>query len=338
MKIIHWNESRVNGRMTGIKRYEDELFLHINKYINISRLMRGESKYKDNMISSWFLKYKSYGADIVHGTTQTIAPVALFNKPKRFIVTVHDIIPLLYPSTIEDISKRIQWLLIPKALHKVDHIIAVSKFVKLQLIQHLNIPEDKITVIYEGVNHDTFKPIDRDTCCNALGYDPDLKYILSIKSTFSIKGYEPYKRYDIVERVVSEISKQRDDVVHISIGDYYIDDYKLPLIYNVANVLLYPSEHPTFEFPILEAMSCGTPVVCVNTGSNPEIVGNVGVLIDDINSTDQFVEATLKLLDKPKPNRTCINQSSKFDWSITAEETLKLYNEVVNNESICNRS
>jgi len=329
LKVTHFNESKINSRMTGIKRYEDELYNHLSEHINITRIMRGTSRYKDNMVASWLFRYKT-NTDLVHATSQTIAPVVYFRKFKRFIVTVHDVIPLFYPQTINDISKRIQWQLIPRALHKVDRIIAVSNYVKEHdLVEVIGIPEDKITVIYGGIDHDRFKPMDRDECKLCFNLDRNKKHILSIMSTFDIKGFEPYKRQDVANKVINQVYRCRDDVAVTYLGEKYIPDHLLPLFYNCFDVLLYPSEYTTFEFPVLEAMACGVPVVCLNTGSNPEIVGNSGGLVDDIDDIDQFVEATLKLLDKPKPDSKCVEQVRKFSWDKTAKQTLKLYEEML---------
>ena len=121
MKVIHWNVTRENQSITGVKRYENELFKNLEKIIKleannwkIERVQRSKNKIVGSTFVSWFLKYRCKDADIVHGTEETILPVILFKKPKKFIVTCHDCtIPLLYPSTISDVTVSYTHLTLP---------------------------------------------------------------------------------------------------------------------------------------------------------------------------------------------------------------------------------
>jgi glycosyltransferase involved in cell wall biosynthesis len=147
VKVIQWNASRKNQPMSGFKRYEDELYKNIKmqkKGIEIERVYRPDNPITGNTIASWFLTYKSVDADIVHATIQTLAPVVYIRRPKRFIVTVLDLIPLLYPSILE----KLQWIPTPRALKKVDGLIAISDFTKKELIRVLGISESKIYVVH----------------------------------------------------------------------------------------------------------------------------------------------------------------------------------------------
>ncbi|HIH96867.1 MAG TPA: glycosyltransferase family 4 protein [Thermoplasmata archaeon] len=163
MKIVHWNISKESHPMYALRKHEDKLFRHIKELRpdwDIERIWRKEGKILGSTVFSWFF-YKSNKADIAHATSQTVAPAVYFSKPKKFIVTVHDLAPLVYPSEITDVSMKIQFMLTPKALRKADRLIAISEFTKKELIRLVGIDEDKISVIHQGVDHAKYTPMDK---------------------------------------------------------------------------------------------------------------------------------------------------------------------------------
>jgi len=129
MKIIQWNTTKSGQPMSGVKRYEDELFRNLKKLLRreddckVERIQSSNNRVTGNTFLSWLLRYRCKDADIVHATEETVAPVVNFRRPKKFLVTSHGLIPISYPSTIKDITTKIQWMLIPKALAKADRIM-----------------------------------------------------------------------------------------------------------------------------------------------------------------------------------------------------------------------
>jgi len=339
VRVVQWNTSRVNSPMSGIRKYEDELYKNMVKIIReeglnveIQRIQRDKNRILGSTVASWFLKYRCDKADLVHATSQVVAPVVFIRRPKRFIVTVHDLAPLVYPFEIRDISERIQWIFTPKALKRINKIIAISNFTKNELIRLLGIDEDKITVVYQGVNHDLYKPMDKIACKRFFGLREDEKYILYVASNLY------HKRVDLAKAIFEEIRKCRDDVKLIKAGYSeklegegiismgWIREEDMPKLYNSADVYLHTSEYEGFGLPVLEAMACGVPVVVSNRASLPEIVGNAGVLIDlDDNCVQEFAENILRILDKNiKMDRKALERSMMFSWEKTARETLEV--------------
>ena len=96
MKIVHWNISKASHPVYALKKYEDELFRGLNEIAgdrhSLVRMRRPEGEVRGNTVFSWAF-YKSHDADIVHATSQTLAPAAYFKKINKFIVTVHDLAP-----------------------------------------------------------------------------------------------------------------------------------------------------------------------------------------------------------------------------------------------------
>jgi glycosyltransferase involved in cell wall biosynthesis len=339
MKIEHWNVSRETDPMSGIKRYEDDLFANIKRFypdLAIKRIWRRESRYTGSVCASWFLRPKSDGADIVHATFQTFAPVVLFKKPRKLIVTVNDLIPMIYPSTNRNISTRLQWFCTPSALKKVDHIIAISEFVKEEIIRILGIKKEKITVVYDGVDHAAYKPMNKEDCKKKFSLNPSEKHILVVASN------EEHKRMDLVAEVFNEIKKQRTDIKLIKIGygqllqgegiinPGWVKETEMPSLFNAADIFLHTAEYEGFGLPILEAMACGTLVVVSNCASIPEIVGSCGEMID-LNSescVQDFVQAVLRNIDKGT-DLQAVERSMLFQWEKTARETVNVYQKVL---------
>jgi len=339
MKIVHWCTSKVNTPLTGIRKYEEELYKNMVKIIReenldveVQRILRSESRVLGSTVFSWFYKYRCSG-DVVHATSQVLAPVVYFRKPKRFVVTVHDLAPMVYPFEIRDISEKIQWIFTPKALRSVDKIIAISEFTKEETIRLLGIDEERIKVVHQGVDHELYKPMDKERCRRFFNLDPEKKYILYVASNLC------HKRVDLAKTVFEEIRKYRDDVFMIKAGYSerlegggiinmgWIDEKDMPKLYNCADVYLHTAEYEGFGLPVLEAMACGIPVVASNKASIPEIVGDAGILVDlNEDCVKEFAESILKILDKNvKVDRKALERSMKFSWEKTARETLEVY-------------
>ncbi len=340
MLVIHWNTSKVSGKLGGIKKYEDYLYYEVKKIMeennlgSVARIQRLNNVILGSTVLSWILRYKSDKADVVHATSQVLAPAIFFRRPKVFIVTVHDIAPIIYREIINDLSLKIQWWLTPKALKKVDHIIAISNFTKNELVEVLGINEEKITVIYQGVDHSLYKPLDKNDCRKYFNLDLEKKYILVVTSRIK------YKRNDLVTKILDEIRRNRGDVFLLKVGSpiYHqgvinltnVPEKDMPKLYNAVDVLLHTSEYEGFGLPLLEAMACGVPVVAFKKASIPEVVGNAGTLIEpNDDPVQKFVEAILSVIDKSTVSRIAFERSRLFSWTRTAENTLRLYQNLI---------
>ena len=338
MKIIHWNDSKKTHTLTGIGRYEDELFNAIRalgRDFEIERIQRVENQIAGSVPVSWFLRYRRKQADIVHATAPVIAPVVYFRRPKSFVVTVHDLSPLIDPSVITDSSMKLQWMLVPNALKKVDRIIADSEFTKKEVVRLVGVSESMIDVVHLAADGSKYYYRDKSECKRRLGFDTYEKHILVVASNLR------RKRMDLIKKVFDEVRKRREDVKLVKAGyaetlsgDYiintgWIPEDEMPILYNCADVFLCTSEYEGFCLPILEAMSCGVPVVTSNKASIPEIVGSYTTMID-LDSDDvvgQFAEKILSCIDKGKDEKA-IEQSRNFSWEKTAKETLRVYEKV----------
>jgi glycosyltransferase involved in cell wall biosynthesis len=338
MRVLHWNISKKNQPISGVKRYEDELFNTIHKIFpsdGIQRIQRSDNIILGSTFLSWFYRYTIKDSDIVHATFQTIAPVAFFRKPKKFIVTVLDITPIVYPETQTDISTKIQWLLAPRAFKLTDQIITISAFTKKELIRLWGFEENKIKVIYLGVDHSRYHPMNRARCKIKFGLTTQEKYILVVASNL------PHKRMDITKEVFDRVKKECPGIklLKVGYGDVlqgdgiinmgWVKEEDMPSLYNAADIFLHTAEYEGFGLPVLEAMACGVPVVASNSASLPEIVGNYGELVN-LSTPEYIVNFSTAILKTLREGGTEVGleRSKLFTWERTARETYGLYKEV----------
>ena len=290
--------------------------------------------------------------DMLHCTSNT-API--FCKVP-LILTLHDII-FLEPrdksnkSFYQNMGWRYRRFIVPKILKKCKRIITVSEFEYNNIITKLNIPEERMAMIYNGYN-EWFRPVE-DTELIYQQYIEEPGYFFFLGNTDPKKNTErtliAYSKYleksdvkrkllmadldssfldDIVER--NHIENIKDQIVIPG----YINNADLPFIYNRAFAFLYTSLRESFGIPLLEAMACGTPVITSNTSSMPEIGGSEVLMVNPQN-VNEITEKML-LLEKDealyqKQKEIGIRRAQQFSWKYTAEQLLMVYDEVYRN-------
>ena len=294
---------------------------------------------------------KKYGVEILHCTSNT-APIWC-DIP--LVLTLHDII-FLEPRDKQNKSlyQNLGWFYrridVPRILDKSRRIITVSNFEMENIISKLNIPRERMAMIYNGYN-DWFRPINNcelpkamSTKLTANGYffflgntDPKKntertlvaysKYLKQseVKRKLLMADLDPDYLNGIIEH--NHIENIRDNIIMPG----YIVNSDLPYIYNNAFAFLYTSLRESFGIPLLEAMACGTPVITSNTSSMPEIGGKDAILVNP-ESSDEITAMMLRL----ETDQTFYNEQKQiglqraklFSWKKTAENLLKLYQDV----------
>jgi glycosyltransferase involved in cell wall biosynthesis len=211
-------------------------------------------------------------------------PLALRNQ----VVTMHDIAPIDHP---EWFTKRFAlWyqMLIPRLVYRVRHIITVSEFTKNRLINALQVPAEKITVIYNGVDS-RFCPLPVEMASQSLEAMklPSSRYVLSLCSIGQrknivrlLKAWEQIEgRYKDIWLVIAGaegselvfekvLHKQLPPRVHFT---GHVPEEHLAALYTGAIVYVYVSLYEGFGLPPLEAMATGCPVIVSKTTALPEV-------------------------------------------------------------------
>ena len=113
-----------------------------------------------------------------------------------------------------------------------------------------------------------------------------------------------------------------------------VEETDLPALYSGAPLFVFPSLYEGFGLPVLEAMACGTPVVCSNTSSLPEVAGNAALLVNPRDATALADALSRAANDTKTCDRPCANKAwrkpDRFSWEKTARETLAVYRLGVN--------
>ena len=287
--------------------------------------------------------------DMLHCTSNT-APIRC---KIPLILTLHDII-FLEPrdksnkSFYQDMGWRYRRFVVPRILKKCKRIITVSDFEFNNIITKLQIPEEKMVMIYNGYNQ-WFRPVE-DTELIYQQYIKEPGYFFFLGNTDPKKNtertliaYSKYLKLSDVKRklLMADLDKgyleeiiNRNDIGNIRdhiVIPGYIKNADLPYIYNNAFAFLYTSLRESFGIPLLEAMACGTPVITSNTSSMPEIGGPEVIMVNPQNV--QEITEKMLLLEKDealyqKQKEIGLNRAQQFSWKYTAEQLLTVYEDV----------
>lgn len=292
---------------------------------------------------------KELKLDMLHCTSNT-AP--LFCKTP-LILTLHDIIFLeprdkLNKSLYQNMGWFYRRLVVPRILKKCKVIITVSNYEKNNIMTKLNIPEERMAMIYNGYNN-WFRPVS-DTKLTYKKYINNEGYFFFLGNTDPKKNTErtliAFSKYleksDVKRKLLlADLDKnyldgiiERNHIENIRnsiVMPGYIVNSDLPYIYNSAFAFLYTSLRESFGIPLLEAMACGTPVITSNTSSMPEIGGREAILVDPENA-DEIAEKMLQLEKDDtfyrEQEEIGLKRAKLFSWQQTAEQLLAVYEKV----------
>jgi glycosyltransferase involved in cell wall biosynthesis len=268
----------------------------------------------------------------------------------RSVITVHDLVFLLYPHFLNKDAAR-YYGQIDEAVLRADGIIAVSGSTKQDIMRLLGVPEHKITVIYEAASL-AFRPLHTATVAMHLRerFGLEAGFILFV-STIEPRKNVPnllwaYRqlldKYHVTVPLViaGEKGWLFDEVFALTkslklesqvrfLGR--VSTQELFWLYNTARLLVQPSFYEGFGLTPLEAMACGTPVVVSNVSALPEVTADAGLLVDP-NVPEEIAVAIYRLLSDDALWASMadkgLKRSACFSWEKAARETLALYHSV----------
>lgn len=256
------------------------------------------------------------------------------------VLTVHDLVPLLFPETMTPWSRLHSRLTLKRTLDSADRIITPSRNTADDLESLLKISADRIRVVHNGVDDLFVQPFDRTSLRRSWGSSvAGRPYVLFVGTPEPRKNLNRLKAAMVLlrqrgfsERLViagdggwGAPSGGGNDIV--SVGR--VSDSELHELYINASCVALPSLHEGFGLTALEAMAAGTPVVASNAGALPEITGGAAVLVDplDVNSIADGIEQCLgehEVLSAAGRTR-----ANDFSWASAAAGTVAVYRELV---------
>lgn len=255
---------------------------------------------------------------------------------------IHDVAYLRYP---EHLPARInafykKW--IPRYLAYTDHIITVSHFSKSEIMDGYNVPEDKITVVYNGIS-DRFQPVDdavkQTTRRKYADGKPYLLYLGAIHPRKNVQMlieafnlFRSNKASDLQLVLAGRASWQSEDIQKainespfrndIRMAGYISTEDTVPLI-GSAEAMIYPSLYEGFGLPLVEAMACGVPVLCSNVTSLPEVAGEAALLFDPRQPEELATQIDKISTDTPLRQQLIglgHSRAGDFSWDKAADE------------------
>ena len=267
----------------------------------------------------------------------------------KTVVTICDMSHKLFPQH-HPRRRVLQLNLFANRMRIADHIITISQNSKQEIIDFLGIPEERISITYLGANLDfqkltlecdmidnlrqhyhlperfflyvgTIEPrknlarlIEAYSLARNEGIDQEIKLVLT--------GGNGWLYKDIYARVKQ--LRLENEIIFTG----YVSDKDLPILYNMAEVFVYPSIYEGFGLSPLEAMACGIPVIASNTSSIPEVVGDAGILVDPYRVED-IASAMFKVIESRQIqddlSQRGLIQAQRFSWKKCAEETWQVY-------------
>ncbi|MCJ7691572.1 MAG: glycosyltransferase family 4 protein [Clostridiaceae bacterium] len=339
----NWKDKRMIGRFKRISKRIVFAQTNLPTTFLKKKWINSSIEYKEKMLGN---------VDIIHSTAYMIPE--LFNS--KLIVTIHDLSFLIFP----EYHTQENYQLVLKNLIYLNSrpymVICDSEQTKKDVIKYFHVPEEKLKVIYLGVDDKFTKEVDKNKKAKVLK-----KYNLAKDYLLCVSSIEPRKNFLRIINVFSQLIKKKEyrNLRLVCVGGKgwknteiyekvkkknlesvvrflgYLEEDELPHIYNGAKLFLYPSLYEGFGLPVLEAMARKVPVVTSNVSSLPEVAGDAAIMINPYSEKELF-DSMLALLENDEKRGELISRGIKnakrFNWGKTAKNTLQVYKEVYKND------
>lgn len=303
-----------------------------------------------SMVRSFLLPFSLKGVDLFHSMDNSCI-VRMPGRSVKKVSTIHDLIVFKFPQLFTRKHRTVVRSLISLAVRNADHIITVSHSTKNDLLElYPKLKEDRVSVTHLAADERFRAATDEQVETFLESRQLPKKYFLSVGTQ------EPRKNLKVVIEAFLEFKKASgteeaallivggkgwlDSGVHDSetlkkqgvhpLG--FIADELLPVLYSGAMAFVYPSLYEGFGLPVVEAMSCGTPVITSNISSLPEVAGESALLVDP-NSTDSIKKSMERLYAdqelREELSTKSLIQAKNFSWKKLAKITEGTYEKVL---------
>lgn len=274
----------------------------------------------------------------------------IWRRPCPLIGTIHDLAPFRV-SKKYDLARTFYGRVVVKYLaRRQDEIITVSQNTAADLEQFFRIPNRRARVIYNGIDHERFHPLDRTQAREAIAQKfrltkPFFLYVARLEHPGKnhrrlIEAFERFKEQTNSDwqLALGGSDWHGAELIHARIAESayrsniralgFVSNEDLPTLYSAAEAFVYPSLYEGFGLPPLEAMACGCPVISSDRGSLGEVVSDAAWIVDP-EDVEDICDALLQLHSESK-SRAALTQKGllrarEFSWERAARETLAVY-------------
>ena len=344
MKVaIDASPTKSGHKTRGIGAYTNNL---INSLKNIGKDLKVEEFY------DWKNPPR---ADIIHYPYFDLFFHSLPLKAKSTrVVTVHDVIPLVFPKYFPSgVKGKINLQLQKLALKNTSAVVCDSQTSKKDITEKLSYPAHKIHVVYLAPGENYRKISDQKMLekiskkyslpQNFVLYVGDVNWNKNLPNLLRAVKLSGVNLVAVGSAMADENLEQTKSLIaqiyNLEIQDNvtrvgFIPEVDLISIYNLATATILPSFYEGFGLPVLESMACGTPVICSNNSSLAEIGGDAAIYCNPA-SPESITKQILHVMNvSPDAKVALVNKSqltaSKFSWVKTAVETQKVYKSLIN--------
>jgi glycosyltransferase involved in cell wall biosynthesis len=274
-----------------------------------------------------------------------IAPVV--KSTRALVIHMKTMHAFTVPETLGLGPRLYRRLNYQRSVRIADAVIVNSNSLRAEIDQYLEVDPAKVSLIYEAVDHEIFKPGDRDAArAHVAPFGISRPFLLFVSSLWRYKNADgvlhAWKliRHELAGRQLVILGAERDQkysaelhqlVAELGIADDVVFAGGVPNeetvhFYRAADLLVYPSFNETFGLPILEAMACACPVVTSNVSSMPEIAGGAAILTDP-HDPSALARSILEGIgsDVPRLRAEGLRRAQQFTWGAVAEATLNTY-------------
>lgn len=290
-------------------------------------------------------RFAGVEADVIHHPFTAMKPMGL---PLPAVLTFHDMQEEFFPSffTPGELARR--KMVFRASAARADRIIAISAFTGQCLVERYGIAPGKIDVVHLGCGEE-FAPLrdERLRAETAARHDLRRPFLYYPAAAWPHKNHlrlldavrlmkERYRfdgalvlsgmGMDNAGRIMERVRQLRlEDEVKV-VG--YLDNREIPVMYNLARALVFPSLFEGFGMPVIEAMACGCPVAASNDTALGEVVGDAGLLFDPL-SVEEIAETIWRVWSEEETRQRLrllgTRRAREFSWEQTAKKTAAVY-------------
>lgn len=336
MKLIFDCRVLTHQTYTGVENYAGNILKHIKKRCAIIARPKTANKYVAHLWTHFILPFKK--GDVLF-CPANIAPVFV-PLSKKLVLTIHDVAFLTYPKSFSLLFRIYYRFIVPINVKRAAVIITVSQSSKSEIEKYYTAAIGKIEVIHLGVGcrYKVLPGVKKKKQILYVGSMNERKNFTGILKAFSLMNNSDYKlvmagnfssnfALDKNARKLLAVSVRNKNIQFIT----SVSDDELVRLYNESEVFVFPSFYEGFGLPVLEAMACGTPVVCSNCFSLPE-VGKDAVIYCNPNDIEDIKEKIELIINNKMLQTNMIHmglaRAKIFIWEKSADRHLELFDQL----------